>query len=367
MSGPIINTTEKRFAVIVGINYIGTENELQGCINDASHLKDFLINKAGYSSENIMMLLDNGTVTRPTKQNIIKGFNTLVEKANDGFTELWFSYSGHGTSVKDKNGDEADGFDEAICPVDFNESGFIIDDFIYDNLVVKLPETATLFTLFDSCHSGTILDLPYIYNTSFAKNNSNKQHVATVFSISGCRDNQTSADAFIDNTHEGAMTWSFLTSLSQNSYDIKLVDLVKNMRTLLKENSYTQYPLLAVSSETQYDRLLINLQSSPIADHASISRSIKFSIRTDFWYSETSWNVWSEETKSFLFPSDKKFTNRYQLTELTLNLSMGDYKLVIKDKHGDGGMRSKVTNGSVSLVSAKMAKGSSAEYGFKVI
>lgn len=367
MSTPIINSSNKKFAVLIGINYIGTSSQLSGCINDAIHLKSFLISKAGYLPENVLLIVDDGTTPlKPTKQNIINTFDTLIQKANSGFTELWFSYSGHGTYLADTNGDEADKRDEAICPVDYSTAGMIVDDFIYDNLVAKLPSTATLFSLMDSCYSGTVYDLPFIYIQSFATNNNKNNHVATVVSISGCRDDQTSADAYINNNYEGAMTWSFLNALAKANYNTKLVDLVNSMRVLLKGGSYTQVPLLAVSSNTQYDRSLIQLSSSiPLPTPGP--RSVKFSIKTDYWYTESSWNVWSNDKGTNIFPTDKKFTTRYQLTELTQDLALGKYKLVLKDSYGDGGISAKVSIGAITLLSATMASGKLAEYAFEVV
>ena len=37
-------------------------------------------------------------------------------------------FAGHGTFVKDLDGDEADKFDEALCPVDFHAGSLILDD-----------------------------------------------------------------------------------------------------------------------------------------------------------------------------------------------------------------------------------------------
>src|SRR3989442_1733819 len=137
----IINSTNKKFAVVIGINYVGTNNELSGCINDANHVKTFLIDKAKYLPENIVFLADDGVHSKPTKQNILDTFTLLVNKAiNEGFNELWFSYSGHGSYQPDNNVDEKDYQDEVICPCDFSTSGMIVDDYINDNLVCKLPQ-----------------------------------------------------------------------------------------------------------------------------------------------------------------------------------------------------------------------------------
>jgi hypothetical protein len=46
--------------------------------------------------------------------------------------------------MPDDNGDEADGKDETMVPVDYQSSGQIRDDVIFEELVAKLPEGVTL-------------------------------------------------------------------------------------------------------------------------------------------------------------------------------------------------------------------------------
>jgi len=371
----IINSSNKKFAVLIGINYVGTSSELNGCINDALHLKTFLTTKCGYLPENILMLADDGVNQRPTKQNILNSFNVLINKAtNEQFTELWLSYSGHGSYETDKNADENDGRDEVLCPVDYATAGMIVDDYIYTNFICKLPQTATLFSIMDCCHSGTVYDLPCLYTQAFTVNNTNNKHVAKVISISGCRDDQTSADAYINKGYEGAMTWSFLNALANVNYNIKLVDLVKNMRVLLAAE-YTQVPMLAVSSNDQYDRTLIDLTiisptptPTPIVPIvvAPVTKPIKFKLTVDYWYKESSWNVLSVVDNKYVFPTFNVFTYKYQIAELTKNLLPGTYKLCIKDTYGDGGVKYLVSDGLLSLTTGKMTSGKLAEYTFTV-
>jgi len=63
------------------------------------------------------------------------------------------------------DGDEEDGYDEVIYPVDFRQVGHIVDDEMHRIMVMPLQPGVRLTAIFDSCHSGTALDLPYIYST----------------------------------------------------------------------------------------------------------------------------------------------------------------------------------------------------------
>lgn len=81
------------------------------------------------------------------------------------FSATIFSYSGHGTKLRDDDvGEEDDGFDEALVPLDFKEgAGMIRDDDLYELLIDNLADGVHMLSLMDCCHSGTILDLPYIF------------------------------------------------------------------------------------------------------------------------------------------------------------------------------------------------------------
>ena len=77
-----------------------------------------------------------------------------------------FNHAGHGGQTPDLDGDEDDGYDEVIYPVDFRTQGHIVDDEMHRIMVQTLSPGVRLTAIFDSCHSGSALDLPYIYSTS---------------------------------------------------------------------------------------------------------------------------------------------------------------------------------------------------------
>ncbi|KAI3930807.1 hypothetical protein MKX01_037253 [Papaver californicum] len=96
----------------------------------------------------------------PYKAKYSTGTSVLMEGCKSG-DSLVFHYSGHGAQQPNRNGDEVDGFDETICPVDYEKEGMILGDKINATIVRSLPKGATLHAIIDVCHSGTVLDLPY--------------------------------------------------------------------------------------------------------------------------------------------------------------------------------------------------------------
>lgn len=235
----IVPSTNKK-ALMIGINYVGTPYQLNGCINDVTSMSAKL--RSDYGFTNITELTDDAAV-KPTRDNILREFTNLLANAVPGDL-LFVLYSGHGSNVVDRNGDEADGRDEMIITSDLKG---ILDDDLKAIIQTNLKKDVTLFAMFDSCFSGTILDLRYQYLDSlnydtFTENDKQLETAGNVLMISGCTDNQTSADAKINSRYQGAMTWSMLQCLQPN---ITWCDLLKNMRTALKGASFTQLPQMS--------------------------------------------------------------------------------------------------------------------------
>lgn len=151
-----------RRALLIGINYTGQEGALTGCHNDVANMKAYLMDVHGFEEHNIAILCDDGTNYLPTKNNIFWAIQSLVRNSRSGDV-VFTHFSGHGGRIKDQDGDEADGFDEALVPVNFKQAGLIRDDDLYTALVGPMARGVTVTSLMDCCHSGTVLDLPYHY------------------------------------------------------------------------------------------------------------------------------------------------------------------------------------------------------------
>ena len=253
---------DRKFALLVGINYRNTVNELYGCINDTNNIKVLLNQKYGYN--NFTVLTDD-TNKKPTKQNIIYELTNLLSNAISG-DSLFFLYSGHGTSTADLNGDELDEKDELIVPIDSTSmSTCILDEELHKIIQDNLKPGVKLFALFDSCHSGSILDLKYTYsNNSEVTNNTNvTETVGQVFMISGCTDDQTSTDAVMVSgkkiINTGAMTFSFLKTIEQEGTNVSIKKLMETMLSKLRIGGFDQTPLFSCGNAIDFDTCILDL------------------------------------------------------------------------------------------------------------
>jgi hypothetical protein len=158
------NSQGSKRAVICGITYRGTCLELKGCLNDANCMKYLLTTRFHFPDSSILMLTEEqmDPCRKPTKYNIMHALEWLVQGCQPG-DSLVFHFSGHGSQQINYNGEELDGYDETLIPMDFQTAGPIVDDDINSTIVRPLPVGVTLHAIVDACHSGTVLDLPYLY------------------------------------------------------------------------------------------------------------------------------------------------------------------------------------------------------------
>ncbi|XVF22877.1 hypothetical protein REPUB_Repub12eG0208800 [Reevesia pubescens] len=138
--GALPHAHGRKRAMICGISYRYSRNELKGCINDAKCMRCFFINKFKFSEDSILRRTEEETdpYRLPTKQNMRMALYWLVQGYQPG-DSLLFHYSGHGSRQQNYNGDEVDGYDETLCPLDFEIQGMIVNDDINKTLVRPLP------------------------------------------------------------------------------------------------------------------------------------------------------------------------------------------------------------------------------------
>lgn len=245
-------------AVLIGINYKGSDAELRGCINDINSIQKVLVQQGQYDPSNVRVLTEEPNNISPTRANIEMHLKWLVSNARRGDT-LLFYYSGHGSYTRDASGDESDKRDELLIPLDYDTRGGITDDWLFQNVVSRVPRRVSLCGFTDCCHSGTLLDLKYNYKSMCALTSGKppaegqvyapnewtdkftigiektKSVQGDVYLFSGCHDSQTSADAYIAGTFQGAFSYCLLETLQAYTAATEGVRAIKKNRAMLKD------------------------------------------------------------------------------------------------------------------------------------
>jgi len=139
----------RRLGLCIGIDKYPGRNALFGCVGDARQWKAVLEEKLHF--DHVQTLTDD----HATRAGIIAAVRSLLDEAKSGDVVV-IQYSGHGTSLPDDDADEADGTDEALVPIDFEQAQFITDDDIRVFLTERLKEGVSLTIFMDCCHSGTV-------------------------------------------------------------------------------------------------------------------------------------------------------------------------------------------------------------------
>ena len=235
----------------VGINYVGTQYALAGCINDVKNIEAQLKTYFPGCKEYRSLTDEPTNMLKPTRKNILDGIAWLVAGLKPG-ENVFFHYSGHGGLIRDINGDEVTGFDSCIYPLNGKNMETISDDELRSQLAAKIPAGSKCFVVLDCCHSGSAVDLrcgwqaPQPNTLTYTEDKRYMKTLGTVFFLSGCRDDQTAADTVgKDNKPCGALTMALLDTWRQYGAAIKTKYLLWDVRDYLKKNGYDQIPQLS--------------------------------------------------------------------------------------------------------------------------
>lgn len=271
-------------ALLVGINnYRNPSASLKGCVNDVSDVRGVLLD-SGFSPEDIRVLCD----ARATKANIVSRLKWLVSEVREGDVAV-FHYSGHGSQVADRNGDEVnDHLDEVLVPYDFEEHwDDPLSDDVISGILKKVNPKAKIVCIVDACHSGTITrgfidmffrwgyrkdkflpppfditcramgrELPtrkvasgLVWKSGGCSGDPNV-HLAdnNVTLLSGCRDDQTSADAYLGGRYRGALTAALCKSISKGD-KVSWETCHQRILGFLQSEGFDQIPQLTISKD----------------------------------------------------------------------------------------------------------------------
>ena len=261
-------------ALLIGVNkYQAAGADLRGCVNDVKDLSKALIEFHGFRRGDITMLTDLAA----TKKAMEAGIKALIRDSKKGDVAV-LHFSGHGSHVPDDNRDESDGRDEILCPADLDWDDPLRDDWLRTTLD-GLRAGVGLTVIMDCCHSGTntraVLppDAPvkerYLPSPSTLKAvESGRSAPKKVTSelrgssraarkardivsadlpevlITGCRDTQTSADAFINGRFNGALTFALVEAIRKRRGRLTYQELHDQAAAVLKTRKFEQVPQL---------------------------------------------------------------------------------------------------------------------------
>jgi hypothetical protein len=274
-------------AVLIGINqYQVPGADLRGCVNDVKNLEHALTTYYGFSAQDITLLTD----LQATKKAMQSAIKKLIARGKKGDT-LLLHYSGHGSNVPDDNGDEADHRDEILCPTDLDWNDPLRDDWLR-KAFNKLRVGVSLTVIMDCCHSGSntraftppdapikerFLPCPLDLMATESgrklrgtlrgqlgkaprgrKRKSDIVHAdIQEMLITGCRDTQTSADAHIGGSFNGALTYYLVESITEAKGTLTYRELHQRTIAKLKSNQYDQVPQLE-GQRASFDRMFLS-------------------------------------------------------------------------------------------------------------
>jgi len=257
-------------ALLVGINAYPS-SPLEGCVNDVTDMAEFLVSNCAFDRDSIRLVTDG----RATKAAIVERLGWLLSGLRKGDRVL-FHYSGHGAQMPTRNAQgKVDRLDEVICPVDFDwTDAHAIRDKDFNRMFSEVPEGVEFVWVSDSCFSGDLArafprlvdgkvarpktltppaDINWRLQTAKAKNIKAMGFFHSVDNlnvalISGCRKDQTSADAVFAGRPNGALTYYLLKTLEKNG-KISVMKAVEMVRSALSKAGYDQQPQVEGSKD----------------------------------------------------------------------------------------------------------------------
>ena len=233
------NAQRKR-AFMVGISHYDTAltgyqwNNING-VEDI-HLLSPILKKQGFY---LTTLLDE----QATYQNITNQLSTFTNQTKKGDV-VYLHFSAHGQPVEDLNGDEEDGWDEAIVPIDayknykkgvYEGKKHLLDDQLntyIKKLRTKIGTTGFLYVVIDACHAGTSsrannetvrgTKVGFTYNNKvFKPSTQKKSHykveatpkMSHVMFLEACRPDQVNMEIKVDGKRYGPLSYNIAQAL----------------------------------------------------------------------------------------------------------------------------------------------------------
>ena len=252
-----VTSAQRKRAFLVGISHYDTEltgyqwNNING-VEDIDLLSPILKDQ-GFTTT---VLLDE----QATFDNIVSQITQFTNKTKKGDI-VYLHFSTHGQPIEDLNGDEEDGWDESIVPVDayklykkgvYEGKKHLTDD-ILNKYIMKLRErigpNGFLYVVIDACHAGTSSRanddnvrgtyVGFTYNNKVFKPSANKKshyrieasaRQSDVLFIEACRPDQVNTEIKVDGKRYGPLSYNIAQTLSGLRLTTNACEFVENLK-----------------------------------------------------------------------------------------------------------------------------------------
>lgn len=236
----IAGNAQRKRAFMVGISHYDTAltgyqwNNING-VEDINLLSPILKKQGFY----LTTLLDE----QATYQNITNQLSTFTNQTKKGDI-VYLHFSAHGQLVEDLNGDEDDGWDEAIVPIDaykiykkgvYEGKKHLLDDQLnayVNKLRTKVGPSGFLYVVIDACHAGTSsrandetirgTKVGFTYkNKVFKPSTQKRSHykiessnkMSNVMFLEACRPDQVNMEIKVDGKRYGPLSYNIAQTL----------------------------------------------------------------------------------------------------------------------------------------------------------
>lgn len=270
---------QRKRAFMVGISHYDTAltgyqwNNING-VKDI-HLLAPILKKQGFATTT---LLDE----QATFDNITRQFSEFTNKTKKGDI-VYLHFSTHGQPVEDLNGDEEDGWDESIVPIDaykiykkgnYEGNKHLIDDKLnkyINKLRDKIGPKGFLYVVIDACHAGTSsrandetirgTHVGFTYNNKVFKPTTNKKShyrietspkQANVMFIEACKPDQVNTEIKVDGNRYGALSYHLAKAMQEEVLSPQPNSLIEKLkRVILQQGRWPNNQNLVIESSIQ--------------------------------------------------------------------------------------------------------------------
>ena len=226
----------KMSSIAIGIDEMKNPDwNLRGCVNDALIVEE-LLQTLGRSNPKKAHFIRNQEATLMNLTDILK--NQLPIQAGAGETVVIY-YSGHGSQVRDLDGDEPDGMDEILIPHDLDWDHPLTDDMLRE---WWKDVEANIVLILDSVNSGGFAD------------DFDAPEFGHVTILAACQAEQEAHEKYVEGTVHGAFSYFLAQGLQGDAdldHDLRITvsEIFEYTRRQLEKSPFPQIPVLKEGRE----------------------------------------------------------------------------------------------------------------------